>query len=781
MIMTNTIIKISESDCYGCGSCFNKCPQNAITMEYNDEGFLFPQINEQKCINCGLCLKACPIENFQKRNTKEPDCFAVWANDNLRMKSSSGGMFSLLANYFLEMGGYICGAAFSKDYTAVNHIIISNNGDLDKLRRSKYVQSNINSSYSEVLELLKNDKLVLFSGCPCQVAGLYTFLDNKQYPNLYTVDLACHGANSLKAYHAFLKEKAKGRNIVNVNFREKEILGWTTPTVITFDNGEIHREGPSKCTWYKGFLNGIITRKSCGHCQFATQIRQSDITLADFWGIEKYKAELNDKKGTSLVLINNAKGQELFRKVTNNMALCEKVPYDQGWRRNGQLYQPQKLHPHRDLFFQSLNKYGYDAAIDHAVNYKLDIGVMGWWYNANYGGVATYYALHQLLKSMGYSVLMIDNPIKSGEPYYSNNESMPHRFAQKHYKRSKRYTAYGLRALNAHCSTFIVGSDQMWNYWLRDLTGPSFYLEFATNDKKKIAYGSSFGNQYTVPEAWRSQTAYYVQNFDYVSVREDYAVQMAKDFYDVDAKHVLDPVFLCDKNEFVSLANQSTHLESEPYICCYILNPNEEKRKIIKTVSEKLHLPVKIILDAAEGSFQSNKEKIGMEEVLIDIDEEDWMYYFKNSSYVITDSFHGVCFSIIFEKSFLCLANPERGIQRFHSLLRLFKLDQRLLYTNEDLIKNFWLLEPIEYDPINQILEIKKNDCINWLTNALESPKPRVTSTYDILVKENQQLKEQIWKLHTDLEELKKQLPIALSKPAITKETLLQKIKRHCL
>lgn len=755
--MNNTILQVKKEDCYGCGACSNKCPVSAISMEYDEDGFLFPEIDETRCINCGQCLNACPVVNFKKRNHTEPECYAVWANQDLRMKSSSGGMFSLLADYILKQNGYVCGASFTDDYQYVEHIIISDSSELDKLRRSKYVQSNTGQTYKIIQELLKNGKKVLFSGCPCQVAGLYTFLE-KKYDNLYTVDVVCHGGNSVKAYHAFLKERAKGRNIKSINFREKEVYGWGTPSVIHFENGDIFREGASTCTWYKGFLNGIINRKVCGKCPFATQIRQSDITLADFWGIEKYKPELNDNRGTSMVLLNNVQGQELFECVKINMTLCEKVPYEFGWKRNGQLYKAQKSHIHRDLFFQVLDKYGYDKAIECVVDYKLDVGIMGWWYNANYGGVATYYALHQLLRSKGYSVLMIDNPIKGGTPFYSQGDTMPYRFALKHYNCSKRYTAYDLRALNAHCSTFIVGSDQMWNYWLRDITGKAFYLEFATSDKKKIAYGASFGNRYTVPEVWRSQTAYYVQQFDYVSVREDYAVDMAREFYDIEAKHVIDPVFLCEKEEYYKIIAESKCIVNEAYICCYILNPTEEKRKIIQFVSEKLNMPVKIILDASVGAFEENKRKMGLDGVIDNVEEEDWMYYIKNSSYVISDSFHGVCFSIIFEKAFLCLANPERGIQRFTSLLGMLNIKNRLVSSLKEVQANTWLLDEIEYTPINEIINRKKEDSLKWLMEALTAQKPRLTSTYDVISRENQELKNQIFNIQSELNILKSSL-----------------------
>jgi len=755
----NSILRLDRKDCTGCGACYNICPVDAISMQRDAEGFLFPVVDEGKCTNCGLCSRACAALNPSFVNAKDPACYAVWANDEIREVSSSGGMFSLVADYILDKGGYVCGAAYSDDYMSVHHIIISDKADLPRLRGSKYVQSDIGTVYKEIRALLDADKDVLFTGCPCQVAGIYAFL-GKEYEKLITLDLVCHGANSLKAYHKFLEERAQGRTIEKVNFREKDVYGWSTPTTIHFTDGSVFREPPSTCTWYKGFLKGVINRLCCDHCPYAQPQRQGDITLADFWQIHRHDPALDDRKGTSLVLVNSKKGEAVFNAVRKNMKLCKDAPIEHALKHNGQLRTPQKAHAGRNRFFKLLDAKGYDKALDYAINYKFDIGLMGWWYNANYGGVATYFALHQTLRDLGYEVLMIDIPVAENGGFYNTQDTMARRFARKHYRISKCYTHKGLRIMNAHCHTFVVGSDQMWNYWLREFSGPGFFLEFATDDKKKISYASSFGNRYPVPEDWRMQTAYYMQRFDYVSVREDYAVDICRDLYGVDAECVIDPVFLCDKRHYEAAIRESKANESKKYVFSYILNPTAEKRQIITQISERLSTEKVIVLDAPVSSFAQNKERLGLSGVKEGVEEEDWLYYIKNSAFVVTDSFHGVCFSILFKKPFICVANFERGIQRFMSLLNSFGLIDRLIYNASEIEGKDYLYGDIDYDKVYEILEREKARSLKWLKDALEAPKAPRPSAYDILSRENDALRERIDKLNGELGTIKKALKL---------------------
>ncbi len=232
-----------KNKCFGCRACYNICPVKAITMQEDGEGFFYPVIDSSKCTSCGLCKNSCPsLEKSEtyNNNGKNPDCYAVMADDETRFVSSSGGAFTLIANYILEKGGYVCGAAFVGQN--VRHIIIDKKEDMYKLRGSKYVQSDTNTVYSQIKDLLKLDKFVLFTGTPCQVAGLYNFL-GKNYDKLYTVDLICHGVPPQKVFDVYLKETLQKDDVfANCTFRDKK-AGWTVHITTTTADGKTYFGG----------------------------------------------------------------------------------------------------------------------------------------------------------------------------------------------------------------------------------------------------------------------------------------------------------------------------------------------------------------------------------------------------------------------------------------------------------------------------------------------------------------------------------------------------------
>ena len=310
----NILCRVKSQDCCGCGACANKCPVKAISMRENEEGFLAPAIDENLCTDCGLCAKACPALNVRYENTTEPECYAAMAEDEIRMKSSSGGIFSLLAEHIIDKGGYICGAAFNKDWS-VSHIIIDNKQDLAKLRGSKYVQSDIENCYRETKKLLDAGKEVLFSGCPCQIAGLYSFL-GKKYKQLITIDLVCHGTPSRKVWRKYLEENFDISKITKIDFRDKSFFGWATTMNIYFKNKttEYHKDAQSD-PYFKGFIPCLLSNKHCGKCFYTKLPRQGDISLADWWGIDNFQKGLNDNKGTSQILINSDKGKKLYSNI----------------------------------------------------------------------------------------------------------------------------------------------------------------------------------------------------------------------------------------------------------------------------------------------------------------------------------------------------------------------------------------------------------------------------------------------------------------------------------
>lgn len=314
-----------KTQCSGCWACYNICPHKCISMDEDEQGFKYPLVNKDECIECSLCENVCPMHHIKTETSMDHDVYAAWSkNDDIRFTSTSGRAFSELAYSFLDTGGLVVGAAYREDNT-VEHVLISDRNGVEKIRQSKYVQSNINLIYDEIKKSLQRNTSVLFCGAPCQVAGLKGFL-GKDYDNLVTVDFICRGMNSPKAYYYWLKEledeyKSK---VTKVWFKYK-VNGWKRSprcTHIDFENGETCVADGENNYFMQGYLNGnLYLRPSCSKCLFKGDNRYSDITLADFW---KVSGELDDDKGTSLVMINTSKGWELFSRASKNMVVYKR-------------------------------------------------------------------------------------------------------------------------------------------------------------------------------------------------------------------------------------------------------------------------------------------------------------------------------------------------------------------------------------------------------------------------------------------------------------------------
>lgn len=340
--------------CTGCGACENICPVGAITMKENDEGFLNPVVDVEKCVNCGLCSKKCIALNPEYGNVPVPKCYAMMADDDTRFISSSGGMFSVVAEYILEKGGYVCGAAYKSDFK-VEHIIIHDRRDLPRLRGSKYMQSHTNQIYKQIKELLEDGQLVLFTGMPCQVAGLYTCL-GKDYENLYTIDLLCHGITSSKVFEKYHKDVLGGKELKRLEFKAKEPWGWHAGVNAYFTDGSKYSKPLESDMYFIAYLKSIAKNTVCGVCRVNKLPRQGDLTIGDFWGIPQTDPEMYDKKGTSLVLVNNEKAQKLFDVLRPRMKSSKEESLQMAIKRNLIIKQPYKLHKNRDEFFRHFNE-----------------------------------------------------------------------------------------------------------------------------------------------------------------------------------------------------------------------------------------------------------------------------------------------------------------------------------------------------------------------------------------------------------------------------------------
>ena len=311
---------LEKNKCTGCTACMNICPKGAISMIEGEDGFKYPIIDQEKCINCGLCKKTCPVINT-KENKSLNKCYVAFNKDEeTRLKSSSGGIFSLIANYILEQKGLVIGTAFN-DNNELKHIAIEKKKELPKLMGSKYLQSDLNNIFKYIKENIK-DKKILFVGTPCQIGGLKAFI-KKDYDNLICIDLICHGVPSPKLFKKYIEELEKENGkLINYNFRDNS-TGWDTySNTATFKNKTI-TEDRKENNYMKLFLSDIALRQSCFNCNFKLGNKYSDITLGDFWGIKNHYPEMYNKSGVSAIIINTEKGNEIFKEIINNLEYKE--------------------------------------------------------------------------------------------------------------------------------------------------------------------------------------------------------------------------------------------------------------------------------------------------------------------------------------------------------------------------------------------------------------------------------------------------------------------------
>lgn len=314
----------SSELCTGCWGCFNICPKNAISMRPDKRGFLHPDIDPEKCIECKLCEKTCPpLTGRISANETKPITYAAWHKDTrVRIGSSSGGAFSALAEGILNLEGIVYGAAWENSRKVIHKRITTPDG-LEDLRKSKYIPSEIHKTYRNVKEDLNNQKYVLFSGTPCQIAALYAFLKNTDKSRLYTVDFICHGVPSPALFEKYIThiEKAERHKVIGVNFRDKR-LGVETNLliVLTLDNGKEIIKRFDGNSFYRAFVENVALRTACTNCPFNIMPRRADISLADFRGLGTmghFDYEKERHLGFSGLLVNNPKGLELLHMAKN--------------------------------------------------------------------------------------------------------------------------------------------------------------------------------------------------------------------------------------------------------------------------------------------------------------------------------------------------------------------------------------------------------------------------------------------------------------------------------
>jgi len=360
-----------KEECCGCTACMSICTKQAITMQPDEEGFLYPQINSMLCTECKLCKKVCVLQNGYETaaNLEAPDAYAVKHKDfETRMNSRSGGMFTAVSDYVLDKGGIVYGAGY-KDHFVVCHKRATTKSERDEFRGSKYVQSELDDIFLLVKKDLQDDKWVLFSGTACQTAGLRAYLgsdDNK----LILCDIICHGTPSPKVwkdYLSFMESRYKG-TVSKVDFRNKKRFGWADHIESLEINGKEHDSRIYTVLFYKH----DVLRPSCFNCKYTNMRRPADITLADFWGIDEAVADFNDNKGVSLVFLNTEEARRVFEEVKDSLdfEICTGKSFV-----HSSLKKPKTRPVNRNQFWADYQVYGFDRIVKNYAgdSFKVEV------------------------------------------------------------------------------------------------------------------------------------------------------------------------------------------------------------------------------------------------------------------------------------------------------------------------------------------------------------------------------------------------------------------------
>lgn len=717
-----SVAALKKEYCSGCGACANVCGYGAIRMIRDSDGFLVPEIDGSKCVNCGKCRRACPVLSPVYDTNPNPRCYAVMAKDDTRGKSTAGGAFGVIAEKVIRDGGYVCGAQLMGDLTT-RYTIVDTMDDLDKIRGTKYVQSDTGDTFTRVREYLENGEKVLFAGCPCQVAGLKGALENKQYDGLLTLDVVCHGTPSQKVFEKYIDDVYGRENVKDFSFRTKK-YGYSC------FNQEAHlkdgRDIPSNFLadpYEKCMHRSIALKDICGDCPFAQTPRQGDFTAGDLFSARRFGQQCADGKGTSMLLTNTAKAEHMLEEIKGDCKLCQEIDFSKvkGRNRFGRFMNIPKAS--RRWLYNCMDYQPFDKVVKYADEKRYDVGIIGLWYGRNYGSMATYYALHQILtRKYHLSVLMIENPIKPEDEKHIQ-------VARDYYDVSRRRDLRDMASLNAICDSFIVGSDQLWNIWLSRPYKQMYYLDFVDEYRKRIAYGTSFGIEYKGTEEEKLISGAELRKFDHVSVRDDYSKQACAELFGVnDAVKVLDPTLICPVEEYRKLEERSTMKDENNYILAYILDTNEEIGRYLEQLSIAKKKKILLLLDEPPWLWDEKYARLklsGCANIVIKghIGLYEWLWYFSHAQSVVTDSFHGTIFSIINKKPFLTLSNARRGAQRFVSLLKPLELENRLFQEPEDICRHANCLKELDYTRADELLGQMQKESFAWLENALFSPK----------------------------------------------------------
>lgn len=349
--------------CTGCGMCTLVCPKQCIILQQNSEGFLYPEIHVEQCIDCKKCKRMCPA-NHAIDTVPYKKVYAAWSkNSKTKQNSSSGGIFFELAQYVLKQSGFVCGAVLDMPQLELYHLVSDQIKDIERMRGSKYFQSNSVNAYKTIKEKLLAGCLVLYSGTGCQVAGLLQYLDGVDLTNLITIDVLCHGVTSRKVVQKYLQTFPKNDMLVDLIFRNKDLGYGGVCIKRTYADGTCEYGKSREDLFMLAFNHNLCLRNSCYHCAYAGPERIADITIADFWGLGEIKPFPEKQNGgTSLLLTNTQKGEHIVEQIKNCLYLYERT-YQEARRKNRCLVKPSKYNKNRVHFFSLLDQENFESLV----------------------------------------------------------------------------------------------------------------------------------------------------------------------------------------------------------------------------------------------------------------------------------------------------------------------------------------------------------------------------------------------------------------------------------
>lgn len=617
---------------------------------------------------------------------------AINRDKDILQKSSSGGVFYSLAKYILDNNGIVFGAAWNKDWL-VDMKYADNLEDLPQLMKSKYVKADIKKTYQECKQFLDQGKLVLYSGTPCQIVALKAYL-KQEYSNLITVCVCCHGTMPVSIWKDYLESIRRESKIISIDFRSKENTSWENYNiVIKYADGYTSVENHNNNKYFKAFLSDKYLNKSCYDCVCKrTNNYPSDFILGDYWGVNYAYPTIESNQGVSFIVCNTDKSYSIMEELKNQLDLLPSS-WDDVYKRNGGLHCASN---------KNISEYNKNI-------FSKKVGIVTLHLNKNIGGCLQAYALQKTISKLGYDSDVITWDDK-------NNPQSHLDFVNKNIKvRMLDCNTKHSTIKESDYDIFVVGSDQIWRrqFDIGD-HGQNYikypFLEFTKGwNKVRFSYAASVGvcgDRWEYTDQDNNKLSSILTNYNGISVRESKSVDDFKLKLNIDAKWNVDPTMLLSREDYLQLADKDN---KSVQIFTYILDKTESKSNIISNVASTLHM-----------STSASSNNVG-----------DWLAHFRDCNLVITDSFHGCIFSIIFNKPFLYFKNKFRGLDRFNTLEEKFNISNRCIEDNFVWNSNFLLNPNIDYsayiqDSLNYIESNLKSSPIKMLLESkLKTPDPK--------------------------------------------------------